>query len=114
MAFPTFTASKPTFPISPDGEYVSNVLRTESEAGYVQVRPRTTVQIRTWGVNYKIRSLADYNALLLWSKTAEYATDYWTHPVSNLQFLVRLKGPVVINAVNISLWEASFVLEEVI
>jgi hypothetical protein len=97
MAFPSLSRP-PSFPIDPDGDLEDGVLRSPSDAGYVQTRPKFTRARRSWGVNYI--SLPDTDVALL--RTHETTTTrngadsfVWTHPLSGITPTVQY-GPGLI------------------
>lgn len=116
MAFPTLS-QVPAVPIAPDGELEDVILRTPTDAGYVQTRPRFTRARRTWGLNYPALSnadadiLRDYERLTLHNGADPFA---WTHPISSVVYTVQLAGPITYaRDFSENVTAASFTLQEV-
>lgn len=106
----------PSYPLDPDGVIEDNVLRSQSEAGYEQTRPRYTRARRSWGVSYIRLSAADEALLRAFEITtlrngADSFT--WTHPISGTTYTVRLTGPIRFSRPSVSGADASFTLREV-
>lgn len=95
-AFPTLS-KRPSYPLDPDGEIEDAILRSPSDGGYVQTRPRYTRVRRNWGVNYL--HLPDADVTLLRSfeiTTLRNGADLftWTHPLSATAYTVQLTAPI--------------------
>lgn len=94
--YPTLSHS-PNFPLDPDGEIEDVVLRSPTEAGYEQTRPRTMRTRRTFGLNYKVLGDADVGLLRAFEITTlrNGADSFaWTHPLSGTVYTVRLTAPI--------------------
>lgn len=115
MSFPTLSMG-PRFPIDPDGELDDAILRTPTDAGYEQTRPRFTRARRSWGLNYRLGD-TDASALRTFEQTTLHngADPFsWTHPVSGTTYTVRLAGPIKYARTSVrTLTEISFLLREV-
>jgi hypothetical protein len=117
MAFPTLSV-KPVFPLAQDGELEDVVLRTPTDAGYEQTRPRFTRARRTWGpLNYvampnaDVATLRTYEQTTLGNGSLPFA---WTHPISKTVYTVRLAGPIKYSRTTVPTQTAvSFTLQEV-
>ena len=116
-SFPTLSKN-PSYPLDPDGDLEDVILRTPSDAGYVQTRPRFTRSRRTWGINYAALPDADVSTLRTFEQvTLVNAADLfsWTHPISSTTYTVQLAGPIkyarVMGAENAS--NVSMTLQEV-
>jgi len=115
MAFPTLS----TLPlITPFEETASldPVIRSQSEAGYEQTRPRFTRVPEKWHIEYGDLSDADYTALKAWELATKYGADLdtWIHPKTAASHNVRLASPIKykLNQTD-SIWTAVFDLKEV-
>ena len=87
----------PSLPLDPDGVMEDAVLRTPTEAGYVQTRPRYTRPRLMWGLNYNVLPDSDIAILKNWEQvTIRNGSDVftWQHPTTLVSYDVRLAGPV--------------------
>lgn len=95
-AFPTL-AKQPSYPLSPDGESVDMMLRTPTDAGYEQTRPKFTRAVRMWGVVFNALSDADVATVRTFELTtiANGSDSFsWTHPVTTTTYTVKLTAPI--------------------
>lgn len=87
----------PSLPLDPDGVMEDVVIRTPTEAGYVQTRPRFTRSRLMWGLVYNVLPDADIAILKNWENvTIRNGSDVftWQHPASLVTYDVHLTGPV--------------------
>jgi hypothetical protein len=85
MSFPTLTAA----PNSIKRDIVDNTLRSPTEAGYVQARPRTTREIYTFDVGY-ILNAADLALLQTHDDTVTGSSIFaWTNTDESVTYNVR-------------------------
>lgn len=112
MAFPSFTR-KALQPLSPDGEKGSNVVRVESEGGYVMTRKRATKMPRVWGVVHIETDPTIITSVRTWADSSESTSFSWTHP-DGTAYTVRTLGTVSIVQEHNNFWRVSFKLEEVL
>lgn len=97
MAFPALSRP-PSYPIDPDGAIEDAVLRSPSDAGYVQTRPKFTRVRQSFGIKYPSLPDADVALLKTWERTTlanGSGSDTWTHPLSAATYTVQL-GPGLI------------------
>lgn len=92
-------------------------IRSETEGGYTQTRPRFTRIRGKWSISYLYLPVADKNTLKSFERnTVRGGSDSftWTNPADGVQYTVRFLGTVKYKmSVNKNLWDISFVLEEV-
>ena len=85
MTWPTIAA--PTY--GTEGEVYRPSVRTESEGGYVQSRPRCTRAIRRWTLRWNNMSSADF-VLLSAAFVSDAGNSFsWTEPVTSTAYTVR-------------------------
>jgi phage-related protein len=92
------------------------VIRSQTEAGYRQTRPRFTRVPKKWHISYGDLSDADQATLEAFEVTVKYGADLftWTHPKTATQYSVRFAAPIKYKfTVTDSIWAAEFDLEEV-
>ena len=112
--FPTLTRA-PIYPLDPDGELEDAVLRSSTEAGYQQTRPKFTRARRKFGVRYKMSdadvvTLRDFERVTLINGSAAFT---WTHPLTAASYTVHLAAPIRYAKSSLGLSDVSFSLEEV-
>lgn len=111
MAFPTLSV----VPNKIDREIVDNTLRSPTEAGYVQTRPRSTRRVLTFNVGY-ILNVADLALLeahdILVTGSSIFA---WTNTDENITYNVRYSKRFTKSRTPDSkgLWPVSFSLQTV-
>lgn len=111
MAFPTLSQA----PVSCTTEIVDDTIKSQSEAGYVQTRPRFTRRMHKFaGIRY-ILEAADMALLMAHADTVKGSTIFaWTHPTSAVTYNVRYspqpKSEPMLNAP--WLYSVEFGLEE--
>ena len=111
MAFPTLTAS----PNSVKREPVDTTLRSPTEAGYVQARPRTTRPIYTLDVTY-ILNAADLALMVAHDNSVTGATIFsWYNTDDDTTYSVRYSKRLSYSHTPDSkgLWPVSFSLQTV-
>lgn len=112
--FVTLTAL-PSYPLEPDGDIEDSTLRSETEGGYRQTRPRFTRSRRKWGLNYIDLDDTDATALRTFERTTlrNGADKFnWTHPMGGT-YVVTLAGPIKFARRDFGGTNATFTLEEV-
>ncbi len=120
MAFPVLTIN-PLVEAFEQTAALDPVIRSESEAGYVQTRPRFTRVPKKWHIGYSGLSLADKTALESHevSVNCGSAMFSWTNPVDGIAYNVRYLGVIKFKPENgfdplgNHAWSAEFDLEEV-
>jgi hypothetical protein len=103
---------QPVYPI--EEKTTDNLIKTESEAGYQQTRPRHTRVIRTFKLSYK--ALTDADKVLLdtffYTSTNHGSTIFaWTHPITAASHNVRIK-PITWQGVRYNQWGTEIELDE--
>lgn len=110
-AFPDLAVS-PTLPIQ--RKHRENSLKSESESGYVQSRPRFTRKTYEYGpLDYP--TLLRPEIELLWALYDEVGCDViftWTRPLIGSVHNVRFKEPPVDKLVGPDIWSYNCTLEE--
>jgi len=113
-AFPTLTRG-PIYPLDPDGDLEDATLRSASEAGYEQTRPKFTRARRSFGLRYKmpdadVATLRAFELTTLVNGSDSFA---WTHPLRATSHTVRLTAPIRYSISSLGLSDVSFTIREV-
>mgnify|MGYP001578067759 CR=1 FL=1 len=113
----------PSFAVAPsvegwEEEAASDpTIRSETEGGYTQTRPRFTRIRGKWTIQYTTMTLADKNTMKTFERTTVIGGSNsftWTNPADSTQYTVRFLGTVKYKMhINKNYWDISFVLEEV-
>lgn len=112
MAWPDYSVTPDmTMPATPR----DNTIRSESEAGYVQTRPRFTRKTSIFGpMKYSVLTQAERD--LFWAHYDEVKCDGiwpWPRPIIGTVHNVRFKEPPTEEPVSPTCWSITFTLEEV-
>jgi phage-related protein len=99
--------------MSPDGDLGDNAIRTPSDAGYVQMRPKFTRARRSWGLTYPDLPDTDAATLRYFELTTLHnGVDIftWTHPKTGTTYNVQLSAPIkfvssetIVNSTNVTM-----------
>ena len=113
-AFPTLTRP-PIYPLDPDGELEDAVLRSESEAGYEQTRPKFTRARRSFGLRYRMSDadVATLRAFELTTLVNGSDSFTWTHPLTSTSYTMRLTAPIKYAISSLGVTDVSFMMREV-
>jgi hypothetical protein len=115
MAFPTLSAAPRSCPES----VIDDTIKTDTEAGYVQTRPRFTKIRRTFGPIQYLLNRADRDLLVAHDESVKGSTIFtWTHPITGTSYNVRYKSDGRVKTEPLldsspRLFSAEFSLEEV-
>lgn len=112
--FPTLSVA-PNYPLSPDGDLEDASLRSSSEAGYTQTRPRFTRNRRSFGLEYELNPTDESALRTFEATTLRNGADVfeWQHPIRGTTHSVQLSGPIQWSHVSFELTKARFTLKEV-
>jgi hypothetical protein len=103
---------QPIYPL--EEKTTDSLIKTETEAGYTQTRPRHTRMLRSFKLSYKALTDAD-KALLdtfFYTSTSRGSVVFaWTNPITSTSYNVRIK-PITWQAVRYNQWAAEIELEE--
>ncbi|WP_298434594.1 hypothetical protein [Geobacter sp.] len=94
-------------------------LRTQTEGGYVQTRPRFTRIPKRWEIAYKAGNAlpaADKATLEAFETTVKVGSNMftWLNPLDNVTYNVRLREPIEFAPEGTTLlWQARLILEQV-
>lgn len=109
--FPTLSR-QPSYPL--DETYVDDVIKTPTEAGYEQRRPRFTKRKKTFVVRYNILPNAD-KALIdnFYKDTLKGADSFiWTHPLTGTNYTVVFEQPPSFTLVFLGYWNVELRFRE--
>lgn len=91
-----------------------NVIKSPSEGGYVQSRPRFTRVPKTFTLNYETLLVADKTVLdTLYAALKGSDSFTYTHWQTSVTHTVRFAKPVEYKYVSYGIWSATIELEEV-
>ena len=115
MAFPTLV-SMPLIEPYKEGAAEDPVIRSGTEGGYEQTRPRYTRVPEKWHIEYADLSDSDKALVKAWELAVMYGAymDTWSHPKTSTSYNVRLAAPIeyAFNDID-NVWKAVFDLKQV-
>ena len=114
-AFPTLSQN-PSVEGWDEGIAFDPTIKSQTEGGYKQTRPRFTRMPDGWKITYKVLPQADKNTLRTFEKTVKVGSDMftWVNPVNSTAYNVRFVKPISYKLHTTSiLWDVEFELEEV-
>lgn len=112
--FPTLTAS-PTIDWQ-EGKAFDPAIRSKTEGGYVQTRPRFTRLPKKWEIKYKAITTTDKDLIETHENTQKAGADKfnWTNPLNSIVYEVRYLEPIKYKiAIAQGYWDVDFILEQV-
>lgn len=116
VAFPTLSRNAPRPDSFRESRDQDPTLRSPMESGKVLARARFTVVKKKWLFTYDNLTDADKTLLEVFEDSVGVGSDTitWTHPKTNVGYVVRLAEPIrfSIQPSELTLWEASFTLVE--
>lgn len=112
LSFPILSV-RPVYPIK-EGRAVDPTLRSQSEAGYVQTRPRFTRVPKSFEFSYKLIPDADKNTLKTFEESVAFTSDIfiWTHPQTSSTYNVRFDKTLEFERVAFGKWSVAVRLVE--
>jgi hypothetical protein len=79
-------------------------IRQESEANYVQSRPRSTRAVKRWELTWSLLSEADYQTLLAFFTAYQGSSFVWIHPVSAVSYTCRFSADTLESEIMTAGW----------
>ena len=115
-AFPTLSQN-PSIEGWGEGIALDPTIKSQTEGGYKQTRPRFTRMPDVWNIGYKALSQADKNTLRTFEKTVKVGSEIfqWINPDDNVTYNVRFVKPISykLHPLTSIHWKVEFELEEV-
>lgn len=113
--FPTLSQN-PSVEGWDEGIAFDPTIKSQTEGGYKQTRPRFTRMPDGWKIAYRALPTADKTTLRTFEKTVYVgsAAFTWTNPTDSATYTVRFVKPITYKMRSPStLWDVEFELEEV-
>ena len=113
--FPTLSQN-PSIEGWDEGIAFDPTIKSRTEGGYKQTRPRFTRMPDGWNIAYKALPQADKNTLRTFEKTVKVGSEMftWTNPINSVTYNVRFVKPISYKLHLTSIyWNVEFELEEV-